>query len=149
MNSLLQINKKLIILVLVVLIFIICFTIIIKQNSFTNKVSIDQSISLTYDIIDPKFTINNNNKKISITANEGNFIDKNKVLLKNNVTFKSQKFEIQSSEVFFDKKKETAFSEKKSKFFSNNTIINSKGFEIKNKGDTLFFNGKTKITLKK
>ena len=149
MNSLLQINKKLIILVFVVLIFIISFTIIIKQNSFTNKVSIDQSISLTYDIIDPKFTINNNNKKISITANEGNFIDKNKVLLKNNVTFKSQKFEIQSSEVFFDKKKETAFSEKKSKFFSNNTIINSKGFEIKNKGDTLFFNGKTKITLKK
>ena len=149
MNSLLQINKKLIILVFVVLIFITCFTIIIKQNSFTNKLSIDQSISLTYDIIDPKFTINNNNKKISITANEGNFIDKNKVLLKNNVTFKSQKFEIQSSEVFFDKKKETAFSEKKSKFFSNNTIINSKGFEIKNKGDTLFFNGKTKITLKK
>ncbi len=122
---------------------------LIKQNSRNNNLVIDSSINLTYDIIDPKFTINNKKEKISISANEGNFIDENKILLKNNVTFKSKKFQIESSEVFFDKLQETAFSNKNSKFVSNNTIINSKGFEIKNKGDTIQFNGKTKITLSK
>tara|TARA_Y100001970_G_scaffold284850_1_gene403118 strand:- start:3405 stop:3794 length:390 start_codon:yes stop_codon:yes gene_type:complete len=127
----------------------IIFIFFVKQSTKTNNLLIDNAINLTYDIIDPKFTINNNKEKISIRANEGNFIDENNVLLKNNVTFKSKKFKIESSEVFFDKLHETAFSNKNSKFFSNNTIIDSKGFEIKNKGDTIQFNGKTKIILNK
>ena len=65
MNSLLQINKKLIILVFVVLIFITCFTIIIKKNSFINKVSIDQS---TFDCSN----LGDNQVVLSVTDNYGN-----------------------------------------------------------------------------
>ena len=149
MNKILQINKKLIVIIFFILLTAIVFSIILKQNANNNNLLIDSTVNLTYDIIDPRFIINNDKQKIAVSANEGNFIDENKVLLKNNVTFKSKKFQIKSSEVFFDKYQETAFSEKNSEFKSNKTTINSKGFEIKDKGNTLYFNGKTKITLKK
>ena len=61
-----------------------------KFESNIEKISIKSS----YDIIKPKFTINNENENISITANQGNFVNKDQVLLKDNVLFESNKFKI-------------------------------------------------------
>ena len=46
------------------------------------------------DISEPKFAINNESKKIYITASQGNFINKDEVLLNENVRFKSNDFSI-------------------------------------------------------
>ena len=63
------------------------------------------------------------NQKISISANEGNFLNKNEILLKNDVVFKSKKFTIFSDDVIFNKNQQTASSTKKSRFISSNTSI--------------------------
>ena len=148
MNNLLKINKKIIFFLFLFIVFLTLFIILSQQSNNTNIIN-TQSSNISYDIIDPKFTINNKKEKIAINANEGNFINKDKVLLKNNVTFKSDKFIIKSSEVFFNRKNQTAFSNKNSKFFADNTYINSKGFEITNDGNKIQFNGQNKIIIYK
>ena len=102
-----------------------------------------------YDILKPKFIINNNNKKILVTADEGNFMKNNNILLTNNVLFKSKNFEIYSNEVIFNKLKQTANSKSDSIFISEGTTISSKGFEILEDGNIILFNGKSKIILSK
>ena len=100
------------------------------------------------DIINPKFTINNKKDKITISAKEGHFINDNKILLKDNVKFYSNNFEIESDDVIFDRANFTASSEHNSKFISKKTIISSKGFEITDSGNKINFNGKSKIIIK-
>ena len=150
MNYLLQLNKSL------VLIFLIFLTIIsliffFVKDSFLLKAEIEfETISdNSFDILNPKFTINNANEIITIQAEKGNFLNKNNIVLENDVVFKSDKFKIYSSKVFFDKKNQTAYSKKNSTFISEGTTIESKGFEITDKGNTIQFNGKTKIMLLK
>ena len=150
MNYLLQLNKSL------VLIFLIFFTIIsliffFLKNEILIKPEIDFETKSndTSDILNPKFTINNENEIITIEAKKGNFLNKNNIILENEVVFKSDKFKIFSSKVLFDKKNQTAYSKKKSTFVSEGTTIESKGFEIIDKGNTIQFNGKTKIILLK
>ena len=124
--------------------------ILFLQPKFSYKeLTIDSNKKFTYDIINPKFTIDNDKNNIIIKANEGNFIDENKILLKNEVNFISKKFKIESSEVFFDKKNQTAYSKNNSIFSSKKTEISSKGFEIKDAGNKIIFNGKTIIKINK
>ncbi len=99
------------------------------------------------DIINPKFTINNKNKKIYVKASKGNFIDKDLILLEENVYFESSDFKIYSDSVTFNRKNETANSKTKSKFESKGTMIISEGFKIKNQGDIIFFDGETSLIL--
>ena len=99
------------------------------------------------DITKPKFTINSEDQKISISANEGNFINNNEILLQNDVIFESNKFTIYSDDVIFNKNNQTAASKVKSKFVSENTSILSDGFEIVDNGNQIKFNGKTTINL--
>ena len=106
------------------------------------------SIDPKFDITNPSFTINNAKEKIFISANNGNFLNKNKILLKNNVFFKSSNFTLHSDEVTYDKKKQTAVSKSTSKFESKGTEIISEGFSITEKGDIILFNGKTSLILK-
>ena len=107
-----------------------------------------ETSSAAYDIIKPKFSINSESQKIAVTAKQGNFISENKILLKNNVTFKSKRFKIISDNVIFDKKNLTASSLVKSKFISKKTSIESNGFEIGDNGNIINFNGKTKLIIK-
>ena len=100
------------------------------------------------DISQPKFSINNESKKIYITASEGNFLGKDKVLLKNNVRFKSDDFSIETEKVIFNRNEQTAQSETKSLFISKNTKIFSDGFDINDSGNKIIFHGKSHIVLK-
>ena len=102
----------------------------------------------TADISKPKFSINSNKQKISITANEGNFLTEDEIFLEQNVIFKSNKFKIYSDNVVFNKKNLVASSSNKSKFVSKNALINSIGFDIIENGNIINFKGKTKLILK-
>ena len=149
MNYLLALNKKT---VLIISLFFITFVFLgfffkYFQSTLKNNVFVEMS-SLESDIIQPKFSINNESQKIAVTAKEGNFLSENKILLKKNVIFKSKKFKILSDNVIFDKKNLTASSSKKSKFFSKKTSIVSNGFEIVDSGNKINFNGKTVLIIK-
>tara|TARA_B100000989_G_scaffold296931_1_gene281285 strand:+ start:1063 stop:1482 length:420 start_codon:yes stop_codon:yes gene_type:complete len=100
------------------------------------------------DISEPRFAINNETKKIYITASEGNFLNKDEILLRENVRFKSNDFSIETESVIFDRNKQTAQSKTKSLFKSEKTTIYSDGFDIYDKGNKIIFYGKSNIVLK-
>ena len=150
MNYLLQLNKSLVLIFLIFLTIISLIFFFVKDEIFSkSEIKFDTITDNSFDILNPKFTINNANEIITIQAEKGNFLNKNNIMLENNVVFKSDKFKIYSSKVLFDKKNQTAYSKKNSTFISEGTTIESKGFEIIDKGNTIQFNGKTKIILLK
>ena len=100
------------------------------------------------DITEPKFAINNDKEKIYISAKEGNFINKDEILLKKNVRFNSNDFSIETEKVIFNRDKQTAKSETRSLFKSLNTMISSDGFNINDDGNKIIFYGKSIIVLK-
>ena len=113
---------------------------IVDQNIIINK--------KTADISEPKFSINSDKQKISVTAKEGNFLTYDKIMLKKNVIFKSNKFKIYTDNVIFNKNTLAASSINKSKFISEKTLIESNGFDIIKNGNIINFKGKTKLILK-
>ena len=149
MNFLLSLNKK--IFLLVSFIFIFFILLIFSLNFFEstdnskNKIYINKKTS---DILEPKFSINSKKQKISVTANEGNFLTEDEIVLEKNVIFKSNKFKIYTDNVVFNKKTFVASSQNNSKFISNNTSIDSDGFDIIENGNIINFKGKTKLILK-
>ena len=150
MNYLLQLNKSLVLIFLIFLTIIGLIFFFVKDEIFSkSEIKFNTISDNSFDILNPKFTINNANEIITIQAEKGNFLNKNNIVLENNVVFKSDKFKIYSSKVLFDKKNQTAYSKKNSTFISEGTTIKSKGFEITEKGNTIQFNGKTKIMLLK
>jgi len=150
LNYLLQLNKSLVLIFLIFLTIISLIFFFVKDEIFSkSEIKFDTISDNSFDILNPKFTINNANEIITIQAEKGNFLNKNNIVLENDVVFKSNKFKIYSSKVFFDKKNQTAYSKKNSTFISEGTTIESKGFEITDKGNTIQFNGKTKIILLK
>ena len=149
MNYFLHINRKLIFSFALLLIFFFILFIFIKQLDLVNiEISKIKPGLSNADIDEPRFTINNDSKKIYITAKEGNFINKDEILLNKNVTFKSNEFSIETEKVIFDRNNQTAKSETKSLFKSSNTTISSDGFNIYDKGNKIIFFGKSFITLK-
>ena len=150
MNYLLQLNKSLVLIFLIFLTIISLIFFFVKDEILLkSEIKFDTISDNSFDILNPKFTINNANEIITIQAEKGNFLNKNNIVLENDVVFKSDKFKIYSSKVLFDKKNQTAYSKKNSTFISEGTTIESKGFEIIDKGNTIQFNGKTKIILLK
>ena len=139
--------------VLIFLIFLtiisLIFFIVKDEILLKSEIEFETIGNNSFDILNPKFTINNENEIITIQAESGNFLNQNNIVLQNNVVFKSDKFKIYSSKVLFDKKNQTAYSKKNSTFISKGTTIESKGFEIMDKGNTIQFNGKTRIILLK
>ena len=132
-----------------IILFIFLIFIFIKQISTNNEKLKNTRINSTnVDISKPKFAINNETKKIYITAEEGNFLNKNEILLKENVRFKSNDFSIETENVVFDRNNQTAHSETKSLFKSENTMISSEGFDIHEKGNKIIFYGNAYIILK-
>ena len=149
MNFFLHINRNFIFFIGLIIIFIFFVIIIVKQISFKNiEIEISNTNLPDVDITEPKFAINNDSKKIYITAKEGNFLNQDEVLLKNNVKFKSNEFSIETEKVIFNRNNQTARSESKSFFKSENTSISSDGFNIYDKGNKIVFYGNSFIILK-
>ena len=149
MNFFLHINRKFIIFFGAIIIFLFLIIIFYKQINL-NNIIIESTIigSSNADISKPKFSINNESKKIYITASEGNFINKDEVLLKENVRFKSNDFSIETEKVIFNRNKQTAKSKTKSMFKSKNATITSNGFNIHDNGNKIIFYGNSYIILK-
>ena len=149
MNFLLSLNKKIfLILSFIFIIFILFFFLlnfIETTNNFQKKIIINEKTS---DISEPKFSINSKEQRISVTAKEGNFLTEDEIVLEKNVIFKSNKFKIYTDNVVFNKKTFVASSQDESKFISNNTSIDSAGFDIIENGNIINFKGKTKLVLK-
>jgi len=149
LNFLLSLNKK--IFLIFSLFFILFILFVFSLNFFESNNNSQSKISInnkTSDISEPKFSINSNSQKISVTANEGNFLNKDEIVLEKNVIFESNKFKIITDNVVFNKKTLVASSQDKSKFISNNTSIDSYGFDIIDNGNIINFKGKTKLVLK-
>ena len=149
MNFLLSLNKKIFLIysfLFIILILIVFLSKLIEiTDSSENKITINKKTS---DILEPKFSINSKEQKISVTATEGNFLTEDEIALEKNVIFKSNKFKIYTDNVLFNKKTLVASSQDKSKFISNNTLIDSAGFDIIENGNIINFKGKTKLVLK-
>ncbi len=149
MNFLLSLNKKIfLIFSFIFIIFILSFFLlnfIETTDNFQKKIEINEKTS---DISEPKFSINSKEQKISVTAKEGNFLTEDEIVLEKDVIFKSNKFKIYTDNVVFNKKTFVASSQDESKFISNNTSIDSAGFDIIENGNIINFKGKTKLVLK-
>ena len=149
MNFLLSLNKKIFLIFSLLFIFLILFVFLSKlierTDNSENKITINKKTS---DISEPKFSINSEEQKISVTAKEGNFLTKDEIALEKNVIFKSDKFKIYTDNVIFNKKTLVASSQDESKFISDKTLINSAGFDIIENGNIINFKGKTKLVLK-
>ena len=149
MNFFLYINRKLIILLGIITIFFFIIFILYKQINLTKiNFKSNQNDFSDADISEPEFAINNQSKKIYISAEEGNFLNKDEILLINNVKFKSIDFSIETDKVIFNRNKQTAHSKTKSLFKSKNAIIFSNGFDIHDKGNKIIFYGNSNIILK-
>ena len=149
MNFLLSLNKRVFLIVSFIFIFFIFF--IFSLNFFESNDNSENKLYInkkTSDISEPKFSINSKKQKISVTANEGNFLTEDEIILEKNVIFKSNKFKIYTDNVVFNKKTLVASSQDESKFISNNTSIDSAGFDIIENGNIINFKGKTKLVLK-
>ena len=149
MNFLLSLDRKHILLFSVII--FIFFLILVFFNYFSSlekNLLSNQSIIPNVDITEPRFAINNSNQKILVSAKEGNFLDDSRILLNKNVLFKSNDFVIKTDKVIFNRLDETAISKTKSAFISNNTKINSEGFNIYDNGKKIKFYGNSVIILK-
>ena len=149
MNFLLSIdkNKLFIFITCLIIIIIISFSysFINNEKSFPVIAELPNSKS---DIVKPKFSISGKNSEIFITAKNGNFINEEKILLENNVRFKSKEFQLVSDNVVFDRKNLIATSKNKSKFSAKNTSITSAGFDITDNGNIINFKGQTVLKIK-
>ena len=149
MNYLLSLNKKFVLIlsflsIASILIYFSFKYILILENDFGQKKITFSKV----DITEPRFAINSSTQKIIVSAKEGNFIDEDKILLRKNVLFKSNKFIIKSDNVIFDRNEMTANSNQKSIFTSDKTKILSDGFDIYDNGNIIVFKGKSKVELK-
>ena len=149
MNFLLSLNKKIFLILSFIFIFFILSFVLLNfietTNNFQKKIVINEKTS---DISEPKFSINSKEQRIFVTAKEGNFLTEDEIILEKNVIFKSNKFKIFTDNVVFNKKTFVASSQDESKFISNNTSIDSVGFDIIENGNIINFKGKTKLVLK-
>ena len=127
-----------------IIVFII-FIFIKSNNSKNIEITINNNLS---DISQPKFSINSDKQKISVTAVEGNFLTEDEIILEKNVIFKSKKFKIYGDKVLFNRKSLVASSKNKARFVSDKTTIDSNGFDIIDNGNIINFKGKTKLILK-
>ncbi len=149
MNLLLSLNKKYVLIISIIVFFFFVIFFIFKFYSSFDKKILDGAIQISnVDVTEPRFSINSPTQKIYVTASEGNFVDNNQILLQKNVMFKSRNFSIETDNVLFDRKNQTAHSNDKSIFKSKNTIISSDGFNIYDNGDKIKFNGYSVIVLK-
>ena len=151
MNYFLLINRKLILFCILFLSIAFCaYLFIMNKNKNQKNFNLsDLKESSNYDILKPKFIINNKKNTIQVSANQGDFVKNDNILLKQDVLFESKDFTISSNKVLYNKIEQTAKSRVESIFESEKTHIRSQGFDIIDQGNIIIFNGKSKITLSK
>ena len=149
MNFFLYINRNIIFLAGLIIFSLFLLVIFSKQNvlNVIEKENFDRNVSKA-DIDEPKFAINNESKKIYITAMQGYFLNEDEILLEDNVRFKSNDFSIETNRVIFNRNKETAESKDRSLFKTENTTISSDGFDIYDNGNKIIFYGNSFVILK-
>lgn len=149
MNFFLYINRNIIFLIGLIVFSLFIIIVFSKQNelSVIKKEDFSKNLSKA-DIDEPKFVINNESKKINITAKQGFFLNEDEILLEDNVRFKSNDFNINTSRVIFNRNKETAQSKERSLFKTENATISSDGFDIYDSGNKIIFYGNSFIILK-
>ena len=149
LNFFLYINRNFVFLIGVTILLLFIITVFFKQiNQINTTVGISEKNTTDADISKPRFAISNDSKKIYISANKGNFINRDEILLRDDVRFKSNEFSIITEKVIFNRDKETAQSDSKSLFKSKNAEISSDGFNIYDKGNKIIFYGNSYILLK-
>ncbi len=149
MNSLLLINRKLILYFSAILFTFFLFFFFFKYFlTFERDNKLEINLISNADVSEPKFSINNSNQKIFVTAQEGNFLDNENILLNKKVLFESNKFTIETEKVIFNRKNQSAESKSISVFKSDKTRISSEGFNIYDKGNKIIFLGYSKVVLK-
>ena len=88
MNFLLSLNKKKFLIFSFVFIIFILFIFLLNfvetKDYSDNKIAINEKTS---DISEPKFSINSKKQKITVTANEGNFLTDNEIVLEKKCNF--------------------------------------------------------------
>ena len=102
MNKLLHVNKRLLLFILIGIFLILIITIISKNTYISSSETVNKTKGPNFDIINPSFIINNK-QKISVKAKRGNFISDQKILLENNVIFKSSNFKLQTNKAIYNK----------------------------------------------
>ena len=149
MNFFLYINRNIIFLAGLIIFSLFLLVIFSKQNvlNVIEKEDFDRNVSKA-DIDEPKFAINNESKKIYITAMQGYFLNEDEILLEDNVRFKSNDFSIETNRVIFNLNKETAESKDRSLFKTENATISSDGFDIDDNGNKIIFYGNSFVILK-
>ncbi len=149
MNFFLYINRNIIFLAGLIIFSLFLLVIFSKQNvlNVIEKEDLDGNVSKA-DIDEPKFAINNESKKIYITAMQGYFLNEDEILLEDNVRFTSNDFSIETNRVIFNRNKETAESKDRSLFKTENTTISSDGFDIYDNGNKIIFYGNSFVILK-
>ena len=149
MNFFLYINRNIIFLAGLIIFSLFLLVIFSKQNvlNVIEKEDFDRNVSKA-DIDEPKFAINNESKKIYITAMQGYFLNEDEILLEENVRFKSNDFSIETNSVIFNQNKETAESKDRSLFKTENATISSDGFDIDDNGNKIIFYGNSFVILK-
>tara|TARA_Y100000768_G_C23978839_1_gene684580 strand:- start:1705 stop:2154 length:450 start_codon:yes stop_codon:yes gene_type:complete len=149
LNFLFTLNRKYILVVtLFTSVILLIFLFLKYYGTIDTEIQNISKIVSNVDITEPRFSINSINQKIFVTAKEGNFVDKNIIMLKKNVLFKSEKFSIRTDSVIFNRKNQTASSKTKSLFISDNTKISSEGFDIYDNGKKIRFLGNSVILIK-
>ena len=149
MNFFLHINRNIVFFFgLIILIIFVIFIFSKQINLKSIDLEINENKTSNVDIREPKFAINNNSRKIKITAMEGIFLNENEILLEDRVRFRSNDFTIETEKVIFNRSNHTAQSKTKSFFKSENSIISSNGFNIYDKGDKIIFYGAASLILK-
>lgn len=149
MNFLLHLNKKNLILAIFSILFFLFAFVLYKKIFLIQKDEISQNESSIFDIINPKFTINNENNKIKVKAKRGNFLKNDNILLDKDVVFVSPNYQIKTDKVFFNQHSNDAESNSKTLFNAKNIEIISEGFNINNNGNTILFNGSSSMKIEK
>ena len=82
MNYLLQLNKSLVLIFLIFLTIISLVFFFVKEEILSkSKIKFDTISDNSFDILNPKFTINNANEIITIQAEKGNFLNNNNKII--------------------------------------------------------------------
>ena len=146
MNILFKINQLLLISIFFIIILILFIIIYFQFNKKNSEKIINYKVEV--DIINPRFIKEkSNNNNLEIIAKKASFLSKNEMFLEGDVKFSSKKFILESDKVNFDQINFNASSNQKTLFKSNNILIASEGFEVKDKGNKIFFKGKSYIEI--
>lgn len=146
MNILFKINQFFLISVFFVIILVIIFFLYFQLNDKNSEKIVEYKTEV--NVINPRFIKEkSNNNNLEIIAKKARFLSKNEMFLEGEVKYSSKKFILESDKVNFDQINFDASSNQKTLFKSNNILIASEGFEVKDKGNKIFFKGKSYIEI--